>query len=475
MNKYTDIDNICDNYIKKTYDYYKYSKYDYNDYDDYDILIDYRNHNIKKYDNTEIINYYNDLTHELQDYLYDKIIMYVIKIGDLELIKVIHKQKYIWSIDHIIILIEYMINYTYCEIFKFMIDNGLQLNEDIFNCIINKYKYNTKEKPDYIYDEDNHDDIERDYVQRRIYIDWKHIHYIFQNILVECLDNIFNGLNNNFILHNGYVKDKYRIIFQYIVTDFNEDYFHKSRYDRTAVNENHIIISHIINKKYYIDNQLSDLIDDYIKDTINFYNNPNDRNGYYLRFMYRYDNDDNNEIFISLKNFMIKEEYYSDLTVLFNVNYKIYFNMMYNVMNNYICKDIFDHIIIDQIFNKKIFYMLCEDDLLFKLSLDKNHDIKILDIILDYYCYYINNNNNIDLYKVHKLLSIIINYIDNRLEILLDDKYSGIYKIKYFDRINYHIIKQKYYLNNEKLIEILKDVIENKSHRLYIKFLENIN
>ena len=461
MNTYTltDINIICDNYIKISYDYYR--KYDY--YKD-QTIIDYKNHNIKKYDNKEIIDCYNILEDDLKNYLYDKVIIYAIKYGDLELIKLIYKPKYKWNIDHIETLIKNIINYTYYDIFKFMIDNGLILDENIFDIIINKFNINIDYKSDYNYDIIN---------KVSIFIKSDYKHYILQNIITICLDYIFNSLNDNFILDDIYIRNKYKQLFKYRSSNYNDDYFDNYRYNKIAINDKHIIMKHIIDNKYFIDNELMQFIHDYIEDSINYYNNAFDREGEELILMF-YDKDDS--IFISFKNFILNyyRKFYSNLLYTFNLNYRLYFSIMYKSVDNIFYKDLFDYIIIDNILDKKLFMMLFDDDFLLKFrKYIIEYDLYIFDYILDYYNSYV-NNYKIDMNKVHLILSIIIDYIDNNLNILFDDKYEKIYKIDYFDRVNYHIIKKNYYKNNENLIKILKDVIENKSHRLYYKFLENI-
>ena len=122
--------------------------------------------------------------------------------------------------------------------------------------------------------------------------------------------------------------------------------------------------------------------------------------------------------------------------------------------NNIFVDDIFKHIIIDWFFNKELFLNLFRFnynylfDLITKI---KYYNTNIFDFLLDYYSDHINNiyvdENDIQL---NIIIIEIIDCIDSNYKVLFDEKYGNIFTLQYFDRVNFHIIKNEYYITDDE-------------------------
>lgn len=474
------IRDIRDNDIQKLVD-----KFNYNFYFKFKIT---RNELDKIIDNFYPYNYnteyieivYNELNDSNKDYFYNKFFNQTIINNDLNTLEFLYNDKHKWLDSSLSYYIQNLEDnhfnydfhmYEYLDIFKFMMNNGIVLEEYLFKIIYDNYNNLYNNIDNYNTDLDS----------------------IYQEIITICLDYIFNS-NNNFIINNNQINEYYQDLFLYseLISDLEFFEIHREELlDNLIDNEHNIlklnvfnkhkIIKHIIDKKYYNNYEcLRDYILDYI-DGVVFYNdnNGNEFNGVFIRFNIL-QNDDDDSVFISLKNYLINN---FDNTFDFVRNLNVYMDLFCHVFNNNFVNDVFKRVIIDGFFNKELFLNLFRFNYnyIFNLISEiKYYNTNIFDFLLDYYCDYIRNiyvdENDIQL---NIIIKQIIDCIDSNYKVLFDEKYGNIFTLQYFDRVNFHIIEKKYYITddeNEYLINKLLGVILNieNLHEIYRNFMNSV-
>ena len=373
-NSYTNIYNYYKNYyILRIQDILKR---DYNKLNNkinlgFDITINELNNIIENYYdfyNNEfdfIKTIYDNLNDNLKDYFYDNILNNSIRYGDYNFVNYIYNDKKRWLDESLEILINNIYNMSHYNIFCLMLDNKLIITESIFDIIIDKY--NKIFNINYYYNKD----------------------ITYQNIIIKCLYIIFN-LDDNFLLDNNIIKEKYNNIFRYQECSYNIDdndiikYCHK-----------HIIMKCVIDNKYYIGNNLDTYIYDYIDKLYYYKNNMN----------YKSNHDDiNSNIFITLKDFLIKknnEKYHK-----FNKNLNIYMNELYSVFNKQIDFDSFKYGVINDLFDKKLFLDIFDDEFIIDhICVYEFCDKDIYNYLIEYNCKDVN--------KLNKINNILNKYIES--------------------------------------------------------------
>jgi len=429
------------------------------------IINNYNNNNNKLikiiYDN---INDYH-----LKNYFYDNFLDLCIFHVDFDNLQYLYNDKHKWlksSLKQFIKSLENNHNNNfndYIKIFKFMIDNNIVLEEYLFKLIYDNYN--------------------KSFNNYNINLD-----SIYQKIIIICLDYIFNS-NNNFIIDNNEVNEYYIDLLQYteLITDL--EFFNIHRQMLLIQNENilrlnvfnkHKIIKHIIDKKYYNKyNCLKDYIQSYC-DSIEYYNDNIKKkyNGVNIKLNIIQD-DKYDDIFISLKNYLIQNY---DNTIYFVKKYNVYRDIIYFHLTK-IDYDCFKYIILDSLFDKDLFLNFLKEDYsyLFDLINTNNYfNNYILDFLLDYLYDYTNNDLiHINDRLLNKIINNIIRCIDYNYKVLFDIKYQNIFKMKFFDRVNYHIIKKKYYITDNKNIYLVKKLLNviltiNDPHKIYINFMDSV-
>jgi len=362
-------------------DYYHSDKLNYNYYD-YIIKI----YNILKNNITK--TYYDE------DYFYNKILNISIKYGDYNTIKYLYNDKKRWLDNSFHYLIECINQNTrwiykprnvtrfginpryYYDIFYFMIKNGNKITEDIFDIIVNNYNFIFNQS-EYNYDKD----------------------IAYQYIIIECLHIIFNS-DNNFLFDNNIIKDKYNNIFkyqEYVFDEINlEDGFIEDSY--YVYCPKHIIIEFIIDNKHYIDNNLNTFIHNYIDKLYSYKYDLDDLDNlddYINEDNYKINKrDDNSSVFISIKKFINNSD---DIKYeKFNKNLNRYLNIIYSLFNNKIYLDSLKYGVINDIFDKKLFFDITNDDFIIDhICVFDYCDKDIYNYLLEYSntatCYYVSN------------------------------------------------------------------------------------
>jgi len=270
-----------------------------------------------------IIDIYNNLNNEMKDIFFDEIFIYISYNNDIKLLDELYKKHNKWSNDVLEILLYNNHSNNINDIFDYLLNNNVDITMDTINIILN---LNKNENGNYYYQ------------------------YYF-NI---CL-NKFNDTDIQKILLDNDNNNIYKLnIDHYSLKYDNEDI-------GVLILNNNFIIANIIDKKYYKNNKKMILnICYYIIDLI-LYNQKYIKS---KKCLYFEDEDKYNidKIYLSYKNFIldIRNNIKCELLEKFIQNYYIYVDNYIKKINLNICDNLFKFIIIDYLFDKKMFYKILD-------------------------------------------------------------------------------------------------------------------